>query len=804
MSAALASGLSSIALALPQGTGLRESFRLLDLPPAWLVVLVILPVLALLAYLGYRREPLTRRTRLTLAALRFAALALLLGVIFRPVKVIRREEVQGAEVLVLLDDSASMQRRDAYAGDAKVRDALEELGIADPGTATRSQIAQAVLDRVLAPRLAEGKYVPRVFTFSDDVAPLAPGAILSGRGHATYLGDALDEALATHRGRHVTDVVIVSDGRENGGTPMADAARGASTVGIPVHTVVVGDTRPERNALVELVEAPPTALEGDEIAITVRVAGRGLEREARTEVRLEEYEPERTDPDERRIVTTSEASLGEDGERVTLVARAGPPDARTSERRFRVELPPLQGETVLDDNALEVSVHVSPEKVRVLYLEGYPRWEYRRLALDMLKRADENIEFQAFLLSANKDFLQESSRGVPALTQVPTDRRELLDGYDVVIFGDVKPSDISADPERIDAFLRALVEFVERGGGVGFVAGEYDLPRAYIGTPLEALMPILIDEAELRTGPSDTTREFRPVLEDPDHPHEIVRLHPDLATNRRLWEDEGGLEGMFWYAPIARAKPGAQVILRHPRDRNSYGSYPLLVSGYYPSGRTLFLAVDETWRFRFHYGPRYHERFWRNAIRWLALGRMKSGDRRFRIELARSQYDLGARVGVEARVLDDDYRPSEQPTQSVHWSEPEGKPTELVLGAVPGRPGVFRGAIEPDRTGLYRVWIEAGDARIASSEFEVVLPSLESQDPTPSPETLAVASTLTRGKAVDVAGAASLAAEFPGGEERRDPISARLDDVWDRWPTLLLALLILSVEWILRKRAELV
>jgi hypothetical protein len=179
---------------------------------------------------------------------------------------------------------------------------------------------------------------------------------------------------------------------------------------------------------------------------------------------------------------------------------------------------------------------------------------------------------------------------------VPTDRKELLDNYDVVIFGDVKPTDISADPERIDAFLRALVEFTERGGGVCFIAGEYDLPRAYVGTPLEALMPVQIDEAELRSGPADTTHEFRPVIEDPQHPHEIVRLHPDLELNRQLWEDEGGLEGMYWYAPVSRAKPGSQVLLRHPTDGNAFGHYPLAVAGYYPSGRTLFLAVDETWR----------------------------------------------------------------------------------------------------------------------------------------------------------------------------------------------------------------
>jgi len=184
---------------------------------------------------------------------------------------------------------------------------------------------------------------------------------------------------------------------------------------------------------------------------------------------------------------------------------------------------------------------------------------------------------------------------------------------------------------------------------------------------------------------------------------------------------------------------------------------------------------------------------------------MKSGDRRYRLELARSSYDLGARVSVEARVLDEDYRPSEAKTQEVRWSAPDGSPQDLVLGAVEGRPGVFRGALDPDRTGVHRVWIENQGERIATAEFEVVLPSLESADPTPAPTVLAELSALTGGRSVDLARLDELwEQEFRGGEERRDPISARLDDIWDRWGALLLVLAVLSVEWILRKRFELV
>ena len=73
----------------------------------------------------------------------------------------------------------------------------------------------------------------------------------------------------------------------------------------------------------------------------------------------------------------------------------------------------------------------------------------------------------------------------------------------------------------------------------------------------------------------------------------------------------------------------------------------------------------------------------------------------------------------------------------------------------------------------------------------------------PDPETLAMLSQKTGGLSLTLANLGRLADEFPGGDERREPISSRLEDAWDRWATLLCALGVLSLEWILRKRAEL-
>lgn len=794
---------SSLPLALVQdavSTGTRATFKLLDLPAPWIVVLVVVPAALGVAWLGYARERLSLHKRVVLASLRALAFLILLAVLFRPVWVERREEVRPAEVVVLVDDSASMLRKDAYAGDGAGREALGELAGKSPSDATRSEIARGFVDKELLPHLVDKGYVPRLFRFSDGLEPLPDTTALAGRGHATHVGDALSQALAAHRGRHVTDLVIVSDGRSNGGLSALDAARAAAQADLDVHTVVVGDTRPERNARVEIAEAPTSVLDGDEVAVSARVIGRGIAEGTRARVVLEELS---SDGSQARPVAEEEVEIDERGSRAVLVAPAGAPDPRSNERRFRLSVAPVEGETLRDDNSVDFSVRVAPEKIRVLYVDAYPRWEYRYLK-NLLLRADQNFDVHCYLLSATPDFQQECTRGLTPLREVPTARRELLERFDVVILGDVNPYEVSPDPARCEEFLASLHEFVERGGGLVMQAGESDAPRSFAGTPLEELLPVVVDPTGASSFDGDRTREVRPVLEDPADPHEVVRLVADPRQNRELWEESGGLRGFYWFHPVVRAKPGAQALLRHPELSNSHGRFPLLVAGYFPAGRTLFLAWDATWMWRFRFGDRYHERFWRNAIRWVALGRLKSGDRRVQIDALKTSYDLDERVTLEARALDEDFRPSESPTLEARLFGPDGEPVEVDLSLVPDRAGLYRASFDVERPGAYTAAVENEGQRVASADFEVVLPSRENADPSPDPEALRAIAAVANGRAVDAANAGTLIAEFKGDEEQRQPISAELEDAWDRASTLFLALFVFALEWILRKRWELI
>ncbi|MEX1026128.1 MAG: hypothetical protein WD226_13720 [Planctomycetota bacterium] len=786
---------------------LRSELSLVDLPALWVVVLVILPALGFIAWFGYRKEGIGSGLRGVLVGLRLTAFALLALVLARPVWVEQREEVEAPEVVVLIDDSASMQRVDAYAGDADARRALDDATGLVATRTSRSELARAAIARELLPMLSRNGYETELYAFDRDAELLTANegatglAALSAEGSSTQLGDALAQVLGTHRGRHVTDMIVVSDGRSNGGLPAREAARAAGAAGIPVHTVVLGDTRPERNVVVELVEAPSDALEGDEIAVTLRVTGRGIEPGTTATVVLEEESVDREG--ELRPLTETTIALTPGGERVVLIAPPGRTNARTGERRFRARVAPVLEETMTDDNQVAFQVRVSPARMRVLYVEGWPRWEYRFLVHQILLRSEE-IQVQCYLLSATPGFAHEASPELPSLTSIPTTREELLANYDVVILGDVNPDAISPDPSEVEAFLGALRGFVTAGGGLLFQASEWNNPRAFANTPLEDLLPVVVDPFLEFQG--DTTEVFRPVLQDPSDPHEILRLSQDPEENRRLWETEAGLDGFYWYFPVRRAKPGSQVLLRHPTDREPIDGelYPICVLGYYPSGRTMFLAVDSTYRWRFHYGNRYQGAFWRNAIRWLALGRLKSGDRRFRLETSRATYDLEDRIQFEARVLDADFRPAELDAQRIVWSGADGEEHELALLPDAERDGVYRGGLEVERPGIYRAWIQDEGKRLSIVDFDVRLPSRENADPSPDPLAMQEIADLTGGKFLRLGDIGNLRTELPGGQERREPISSRLEDAWDRWATLLAILGVLSAEWILRKRAELI
>jgi hypothetical protein len=336
-------------------------------------------------------------------------------------------------------------------------------------------------------------------------------------------------------------------------------------------------------------------------------------------------------------------------------------------------------------------------------------------------------------------------------------------------------------------------------------AGPRDAPREYAGTPIADILPVLLGDPETEWSAVDG-RPFRPVLERPRDPHEVVTLHPDVELNRALWEAEDGLAPLTWYYPVAQARATAEVLLSHPVSRNAHGPHVILATMYAPQGRTAYLASDETWRWRFRYLEAYREPFWKGLIRYLALNKLRRSDYRFDLSTDLGHYDIGQRVAVTARVRGADFKPLEAATVEVQVVRPDGR--RETLPAAREEDGVFSGSLVATEPGPYRLWLEDpldpdGGPR-SPRIITASVPSAETDDPLLDESLLQGVAATTGGRYAHLADAPALLASLSDPVRERALDEPERAELWAGYPQLALLVALLALEWVLRKRGNLV
>lgn len=780
-----------------------ERIAFLSAPPAWVTVLLIVPALLLIVGFVYRRESASAsgRARALLGALRLAAIALLLLVLFQPVSESKVFAVHRSTVGVLIDESLSMDRAEEYDGElAAALAAASGLPAEQVSSTARSELVRRVLLRDgvdLVAYLAQ-RVDPHLWAFASNARPIGSvdetlrAADEPSRG-TTALGDALLAALSELRHRSLSALIVVTDGQGNVGKDALESAVAAAADGVPIHAVAVGNPAEPRNVALLAVNAPDVAMVEETVPVEVSLDSRGFAGEKGEIVVRDRPTGE--------SLARHDFTLSERGGQQTETLYFQP--RREGDYLLEVRFLPKPGEQFTDDNVRTAPLRVQPEVIKVLYVEGRPRWQYRYLK-DILLRAP-NVKAQCLLTTAAVDFIQESSKDVPALTRFPPTRKDLFQ-YDVIILGDVAPDEIDTYGTRSTTadLLAEIKEFVELGGGFIMIAGQIHAPAAYRETRIADILPVEIgDPDEERAAAADRGR-FRPHLPDWELPHRIVTLETDAQMNRRLLEDEEyGLPGMWWYHPVRRAKPGAEVILVHPVNRNRHGEHVLMAATRVPAGRTLYVGFDETWRWRMPYATRYTERFWRAAVRDVAIAKLRSSDKRFDLRTDKERYDLGEPIELHVRVFDEDFRPSRDVEQIVHGQEGEKPPEEILVHRE--AEGVYLKTVRADTPGTSRFWLEDPShpgQRLSQRTVEVRVPMLEFVNPSLDRPRLEAIAATSGGRCVGLHELPRLLAGL-SGDARRVPIRTETRDLWDRAEVLLAVMVLLTIEWILRKRFNL-
>jgi len=778
---------------IAEGTGVRLKFA--NPWPTWVILLAAVAAIWLVAFL-YSREKgtATRRRKATLAVLRCLLIALVLLILFKPILAVDKSEFKEAYVLVLLDDSLSMRLRDRYQEPA-LRSALARVAAVDEA-ALDHQTRADLVNRALANPAVDllGKLSKqcklRVATFAGAVRGVDlqaarareganPPPLVTPAGDRTLLGAALREMAEALRGHRIAAAIVITDGRTQDVDPSAlEIARRLPAIhgeAFPVFTVGVGAADEAKDIQVVKILAPSTARKDDQVTFNAVVAARGFRGDVDLLLKADG-----------KLVNTVRARLEGDGPQ-TIPIRYTPEAAGTF--RFSVEIPAEPGELSTENNASRHVLTVKDARTKVLFVAGQPSYFYRFLKNALI--VDKSILLSCFLQSADPDFIQEGSRRI---THYPETREELFD-FDVVIFSDVDPAMFRA--EQI-ADLRAFVG--QFGGGFILVAGAFHPPEVWKGTAIEELLPVITSGAAPRPDllAARTLKEpFRARLTEQGRLHGITQLADTPEDSQKIWES---LPGCYWYHPVARAKPAAVVLAEHPYDRDERGPMPLIAVGRYDPGRTLYCALDGTWRWRFWVGDVYFTRFWVQAINFVGSHRILGGSRRIQLATDKRSYTLGERVVIQAQCLDDAFRPLQAEAVEARLEAP-GAAAEAVR-LLPSRQGagIFEGSFVAARPGSTLLSLALGHEQ-ESVAFDIHLPETEFQHPTMDARTLRELAAATRGEFLRLDQLDTLAPRIQAaGQELTTEVQDPLVDA----PALLVVFLgLVCSEWWFRKRGML-
>ena len=762
--------------------------------PLWPSITLLLAVLAVVfVVVIYWHEGRRVRGpyRIMLAAIRLSLVAIVLVMIAQLSLSLKRTGLP--YVAVLLDDSESMTIVDHYGEkrDAKFQEQIRQT-LPDNYELSRWNLAKTLArerDGALLAGIARD-YKLRVYFLENSARGLRPSSGSSvdellneiramGRPsvESSRLGAAVGTMLEDLRGTAPAAIVLLTDGINTDGPSLAEVL--ARREGVPLHVVGLGSDQPVKDLRISDLLVDPLVFVNDVVNFELKLTATGLEGAAVSVVLREQGRPE--------VLAKIDVSVGPDGQPQQLSLPYRP--TKVGQFRYVVEVEPQEGELQTENNLQERAVRVHKEKIRVLLAQAYPNFEFRYL--QRMFQREETIELKWVLQNAD---LENTRQDPSALPVFPVQREDLF-SYDVIILGDVDPALLSAST------MQNVVDFVDqpgKGGALVLIAGEKYMPGAYRDTPLARLMPVELGSIRYPDPSQPVVEGFVVQPTELGLSSPAMHLGDSRAQTLAIWQN---LPPLYWLLETPQLKPAARTLAEHPTRRGHDGR-PLAVicMQYVGAGKVLFHATDETYRWRRRVGDLFFARYWIQMIRYLSRSILTGEGRWATLSADRREYTRGEQVRLRVRFADEGLAPAEDDGVVVVL-EHRGQKTRRIqlLRAGAGR-GNFEGVVDALPVGSYHAWvaIPAMEGRAPAVDFTVAAPPGEFERIQMDKVTLEKAAEQTDGRFYTFETARGLLRNLPPG--RQVPIETLPPKpLWNRWPVLLLFLVLVTAEWILRK-----
>jgi hypothetical protein len=774
---------------------LRGSF------PFWLAILLMVAIAGLAGGFYFTESMrLGKGRRLVLAGLRALVLCTIVFLLCKPVAVRDVRTQKNRPVVLLADNSQSMTQKDprpSVADQVRVAIVTDKLspdhGIGAPANVgtlsadrpTRADLVKAAfankrLDLVGKLR-KKGPVQPflfgsrtRGFPDTDEYPWLAA---LNADDPRTQLTDTVAELLQRDENDLPAAIVLVTDGRDNGsGTQWDDLAREAARLKVPIHVYGIGGSAAGFLVLKDAAIQDTLFVE-DTVTVPFRFRAQGL-KDAEVELSLTLGGKE----------VASKRVPAKDGQDVTesLSFTPAKEDAAAGKKEIVASVKVIHGNEPLEDKFAKM-VRIADRKVKMLYIESNPRWEFKFM-MQAFKR-DRRVDPTFLLINGDRKAMES---GPPFVANFPDTRKDLF-AYDLLVIGDVDANYFTAEQRTW------IKDFVAEGGGLVVIAGRLHAPATWLGTPLADVLPVEVPSVKFPLDDARRPAEYKPSLSDLGRRSPILSLTDDPTEQQSTWQE---LPGFFWHYPVTKLRPAAVSLMDHPREKVADDKpMPLLAMHYYGKGLVLFSAVEETWRWRFNEADKYFARYWGQVVYAIGLPHTL-GSKSGQLAIAGGEAVLGKPGQVYARLFTPEYRPLTAERVTAQMERLDAGPNEdkfrsVTFEAVPNQPGEYVATVPNDRVGRYALKVESGEEQ-ATLDYRVTLPPEHELAPGPMNEE----------------GLRKLAEETGGKFYREEDLYKLPDDVqprtvtftqrketllWTYWPVWALVVCLFTLEWVVRK-----
>lgn len=602
------------------------------------------------------------------------------------------------------------------------------------------------------------------------------GVTLIADGQVSKLG----EGVASQIEAKPAALILISDGQNNDGMSLARAAEQASVAKVPVFAIGVGPVREPDDLGILRIEHSQRVFRTDLVRGALEVK-ESIPRGTPYRVKVKHLEKvvwEKDFDSENQGVRRIEFEIPAE----SLVDAAKSNLNRSSENATL----PIDLSFDIETNATEVSTENNHGETtlwgvnrqsRILMLDRRGGWEPRYIKNALTRDIAWDVDF---------------SIGQPKLdANVFPKTRNLLFEYDLIL---MTVETISILNEEQQNWIRDFV--AESGGGLILIDSKNNLTVPSIQDPLLDLMPV---RSLTQPKQPKLTKLF---IASNAADQVAMQLAADTPSSQALWQSLQVPRSIR----ECELSPGSEALLESSEEASD-SKQVLLATKLYGQGRVVYMNHDESWRWRYGVADIYHQRFWNQMCNWT----MRTP---FAVNETFASLDAGLRMVATSDQVT--IRANLKTTQN---QVPDNLNVQAVLlrndepfGVFPmtresDSRGFYRVTTGPFPEGRYRVQLQASgipqDALAIETDFLVQSnKDLELASLSCNTEALEQLARSTGGRFLPLDQAESISDLLQRFQTGKWIETVTL--LWQSYPWFATIMMLLALEWVLRKRTGLI